>query len=105
VLIVNFSVYVTYLILYRLILWPFVFSPLRKVPGPPIGNLILGQARTVIKCPLDVPVRDWAQKYGPVFRAIGIAGTECLAIVKPEVLHQLLVKDSAKYPRVSCWIL
>jgi hypothetical protein len=103
VLMVILSVYVTYLIFYRLILRPFVFSPLRKVSGPPMGNIVLGQARTVFGCPLDIPVRNWTQKYGPVFRFIGIAGTEWLIIIKPEVLHQLLVKDSAKYPRVSCW--
>jgi hypothetical protein len=92
----TLSVFVVSLTLYRLILWPFILSPLRKIAGPPVGNLIFGQPRT-----LNSPLHTWAKQYGPIFRMIGTFGTEVLVVLKPEVLHQVLVKDWDQYPRVG----
>ncbi|KAJ3575027.1 hypothetical protein NP233_g1369 [Leucocoprinus birnbaumii] len=96
---IGLSAYVTYLILHRLILWPFVFSPLRKLPGPPVGHLILGQSRQIITSESGIPQREWVKKYGPVVRMVGPVGIERLMFLEPEALHQILVKDWLQYPR------
>ena len=95
------SVYLVYLILRRLIIWPFFLSPLRKLPGPPVGNLILGQSRTIINSETGIPQREWVKQYGPIVRIVGPVGVERLMFMKPEALHQILVKDWLQYPRVS----
>jgi hypothetical protein len=88
-------------ILYRSILWPFVFSPLRNIPGPPVENFILGHLRTVAaNLGMAAPQREWVKQYGPVVRLVGPIGQEWLMVTKPEALHQLLVQDCAQYPRV-----
>ncbi|KAL0573760.1 hypothetical protein V5O48_008203 [Marasmius crinis-equi] len=68
---------------YQLYFRPFFFSPLRHVPGPPLGHPIFGQSPTIINSESGIPQREWAKKYGPI----------------PEPLHKLLVKDWLDYPR------
>jgi hypothetical protein len=96
----NPSAYVAYLVLHRLIIWPFVLSPLRKLPGPPVGNLIFGQSRTIINSETGIPQREWVKQYGPVIRLVGPVGMERLICMTPEALHQILVKDWLQYSRV-----
>ncbi|KAL9708590.1 hypothetical protein Ac2012v2_008259 [Leucoagaricus gongylophorus] len=97
--VIGVSVYLVYLILRRLIIWPFFLSPLRKLPGPPVGNLILGQSRTIINSETGIPQREWVKQYGPIVRIVGPVGVERLMFMKPEALHQILVKDWLQYPR------
>ncbi|KAF8875065.1 cytochrome P450 [Infundibulicybe gibba] len=93
------SVSIGYYVLHRLFLWPFVFSPLRSVPGPPLGHPLLGQSPQMIKGESGIPQREWIKKYGPVVRVVGPIGIERLIFVRPEALHQILVKEWLEYPR------
>ena len=96
-----YEAYVAYLIIHRLFLWPYLLSPLRKIPGPPLGNPILGQSPTIIKSESGIPQREWVKQYGPVVRVVGPIGIERIIFTKPEALHQILVTDWVDYPRVS----
>ena len=33
---------------YKVYIWPYYISPLRKVPGPPSENLIYGNFKTIL---------------------------------------------------------
>ncbi|KAH0589123.1 hypothetical protein H2248_004891 [Termitomyces sp. 'cryptogamus'] len=90
---------VTFLVVYQLFLYPFLFSPLRHIPGPPLGHLIYGQAPAIIKGEAGIPQRGWVKKYGPIVRAVGPFGIERLIFMKPEALHKILVSDWVDYPR------
>lgn len=68
-----------------------------------MGNLILGQVRTILSSETGAPQREWVKQYGPVVRMIGPVGVERLMFMKPEALHQILVKDWLQYPRVSIY--
>ncbi|KAF9448068.1 cytochrome P450 [Macrolepiota fuliginosa MF-IS2] len=92
---------ITYLSLYKLIIWPLFLSPLRKVPGPPIGNLILGQSHIMIRRETGIPQREWVKKYGSVLRIVGPVGVERLIFMEPNALYQILVKDWFQYPRLE----
>ncbi|KAF9448070.1 cytochrome P450 [Macrolepiota fuliginosa MF-IS2] len=96
---IGLSTYIVYLILRRLVIWPLFLSPLRKVPGPPLGNLILGQSRTIVQSETGIPQREWVKKYGPVVRIVGPVGVERLIFMEPDTLHQILVKDWLQYPQ------
>jgi hypothetical protein len=95
------AVSLTYLVAHRLFLWRYVFSPLRSVPGPPLGHPIFGQLLTIALSESCIPKREWVKQYGPIVRIPGPIGAELLLFMKPEALHQILVKDWLEYPRVS----
>ncbi|KAI0056515.1 cytochrome P450 [Artomyces pyxidatus] len=85
--------------LYRVILYPRFFSPLRFVPGPPIDGVILGHFYDIIHSEGGAIQGEWTKKYGPAVRAVGPVGRERLILLKPEVLHKILVTDWVDYPR------
>ncbi|KAG7095348.1 hypothetical protein E1B28_006108 [Marasmius oreades] len=89
------------LIVYQLYLWPYIFSPLRNVPGPPLGHPLFGQSPTIINSESGIPQREWAKKYGPIVRVVGPFGFERLFFLRPDPLHKVLVKDWLGYPRPS----
>ena len=100
----SFSVgYFIYRLIHRLFILPYLLSPLRDVPGPPIGNPIFGRYVQLAAAATDMnDVRhQWVQKYGGVVRLVGPFGVENLIFLTPEALHQILVKDWVDYPRVS----
>ncbi|KAJ7754983.1 cytochrome P450 [Mycena maculata] len=91
--------YAAYVFLYRIILYPRFFSPLRNVPGPSHGNLLLGHYLTIVQSESCIPQREWAKAHGPVVRMMGPFGKERLIFLSPEALHQIMVKDWLAYPR------
>ncbi|KDR83719.1 hypothetical protein GALMADRAFT_236061 [Galerina marginata CBS 339.88] len=98
-LVYGLLAYLIYLILHRLFLRPYFLSPLRHVPGPPLGHVLWGQSPTIIRSETGIPQREWVKKYGPVVRVVGPVGIERMIFMKPEALHQILVKDWLEYPR------
>ncbi|SJL03999.1 related to Cytochrome P450 [Armillaria ostoyae] len=89
----------TYKVIHRLFLYPYLLSPLRTVPGPPIGEPILGQSAKIFKYETGVVQREWVKKYGSVVRVVGPVGVERLIFMTPEALYQILVKGWLDYPR------
>ncbi|KAJ7152969.1 cytochrome P450 [Mycena filopes] len=90
---------VLYVFLYRMVLYPRFFSPLRHLPGPPLGNPFFGQFLNIVRSPVCAPQRDWANKYGPVVRQMGLLGEERLILLAPEALQQYFVTGWLEYPR------
>ncbi|TRM66573.1 cytochrome P450 [Schizophyllum amplum] len=86
-------------LIYRLLLYPRLFSPLRRVPGPAIGDPIVGACAPIFAKEAGVPAREWVKKYGPVVRVVGPVGIERLYIASPEALHQILVREWQDYER------
>ncbi|PFH49173.1 hypothetical protein AMATHDRAFT_5143 [Amanita thiersii Skay4041] len=93
------TLFVASRILYRLILYPRLLSPLRSVPGPPLGHPIYGQFPEIVNGEAGIPQRGWVKKFGPVVRAVGPVGVERLIFTRPEALHKILSSDWVEYPR------
>ncbi|KAK7044529.1 cytochrome P450 [Favolaschia claudopus] len=91
--------YAAYLFLYRTVIYPRFFSPLRNVPGPSRGNPLLGHYLTIVQEESCIPHRRWAKAYGPVVRMMGVMGKERLFFLSPEALQHMMVKDWIEYPR------
>src|SRR6188768_4488010 len=87
-------------LLYRLVLYPRFFSPLRHIPGPPLGHPITGQFGAILRGEAGIPQREWVKQYGPVVRVVGPVGIERLIFMTPEAIHKILVSDWVEYPRV-----
>ncbi|KAL1685575.1 cytochrome P450 [Schizophyllum commune] len=87
-------------IVYRILLYPRFFSPLRHVPGPPLGDPFIGACAPIFaKDANGLPARDWVKKHGPLVRNVGPIGIERLYLVSPEPLQQILVKEWTEYER------
>lgn len=78
--------------IYKIILYPRYFSPLRYLPGPQDGDFIMGQTRRVFKEPSGRPMLDWIEnipndgllKYSMWFQ-------ERVLITNPKTLGEVLV--------------
>lgn len=85
---------------YRLYVYPRYLSPLRTIPGPPLGSLISGQFTYILREEAGIPQREWVKKHGPAVRVVGPVGVERVIFVSEEALHKILVSDWTDYPRV-----
>ncbi|KIK54332.1 hypothetical protein GYMLUDRAFT_1023054 [Collybiopsis luxurians FD-317 M1] len=90
-----------YWVLHKLLFYPLFFSPLRNVPGPPLGHPLWGQYGKVVSFQSGLPQQEWAKQYGSVVRVIGPVGKETVMFSRPEALHKIMVKDWLDYPRPS----
>lgn len=84
------GVYFVCRVVYWLIVYPRFFSPLRHLPGPPVGEPILGQARKIFSTQVGMAAREWINEYGSIVRAVGPVGLERLIFITPEGLHQIM---------------
>ncbi|KAJ7624697.1 cytochrome P450 [Roridomyces roridus] len=91
--------YALYISFYRLVLYPRFFSPLRNIPGPPLGNPLLGQFLPWLRGEPCIPQREWAKQYGTTVRAMTLFGVERMIYLSPDALHQILVKGWHENPR------
>ncbi|KAF7297213.1 hypothetical protein MIND_00954400 [Mycena indigotica] len=91
--------YTVYLMVYRVVLYPRFFSPLRNVPGPPLGNPLIGNYLTIVRNEVCMPMREWTKEHGPLVRMMGLFGKERIIVISPEALQQISVRDWLEYPR------
>ncbi|CAJ2507575.1 Uu.00g087610.m01.CDS01 [Anthostomella pinea] len=69
--------------IYRIIIFPNFFSPLRHLPGPKDHNLLLGQELKKFRAESPVGVQlEWSRKWpdAPFIRYLSIAGKEALLV-------------------------
>ncbi|KIK58654.1 hypothetical protein GYMLUDRAFT_694329 [Collybiopsis luxurians FD-317 M1] len=88
-----------YWVLHKLFFYPLFFSPIRNVPGPPLGHPLWGQFAKVMSSESGIAQREWAKQYGAVVRVVGPVGIERVMFLRPEALHKIMVKDWLDYPR------
>ncbi|KJA18896.1 hypothetical protein HYPSUDRAFT_69561 [Hypholoma sublateritium FD-334 SS-4] len=96
---ISFSIWIAYKVIYQLYVYPRFFSPLRHVPGPPLGSLLVGQFGEIIRGEAGIPQRAWVKQYGSMVRVVGPIGIERLIVMNPETIHKLMVTDWVEYPR------
>ena len=95
------SASVLYGVLYQLLIKPYLVSPLRHIPGPPVGwNPILGNLLEVVRGEAGIPQRNWVKRWGRTIRVVGPVGFERMIYTRPEALHQILVSGWLECPRV-----
>ncbi|KAL5531870.1 hypothetical protein ACEPAF_5433 [Sanghuangporus sanghuang] len=93
-------------IVYQLWLYPYFFSPIRKVPGPK-GSLLdwryvlFGEFPKIMRGEAGIVQREWAKEYGTIIRAMGPFGISRMMFLSPTAMHKVLVSDWVEYPRPS----
>ncbi|KZV84536.1 cytochrome P450 [Exidia glandulosa HHB12029] len=86
-------------LVYKLVLYPRYFSPLRHIPGPPLGDPFLGQGPAILATEAGILQRQWVHTYGPVVRAVGPLGIERVMFTSPEAMRKILVEEWLNFPR------
>jgi hypothetical protein len=93
-------------ILHLFILYPWVLSPLRTVPGPkgPLWSMryiLFGEFPKIMRTEAGILQREWSKLYGKAVRAVGPFGLESVMFLSPAAMQKVLVDDWENYPRVS----
>lgn len=89
-------------VFYRLVIYPRFLSPLRHIPGPPLGNPVFGTIPAIFRGKPGEPHNQWIRDHGPVVRDVGPLGIERLTFSSPNALQKIFVSSWLDYPRVSC---
>ncbi|KAI5117975.1 hypothetical protein M0805_004908 [Coniferiporia weirii] len=91
-------------VVHQILLYPYVLSPLRRVPGP-LGSLgsvryvLYGEFPKIMRAEAGILQREWAKLYGTIVRAVGPFGLERVMFLSPSAMQKVLVSDWTQYPR------
>ncbi|PKK77878.1 cytochrome P450 [Rhizophagus irregularis] len=91
-------------ITYKLFIWPYFISPLRKIPGPPSDSLIYGNLKTLMKEESGVPQLGWVEEHGKVITFHGLFNKPKLYIADAKLIQEILLNkayDFIKPPSVA----
>ncbi|KAL9098999.1 MAG: hypothetical protein Q9163_005435 [Psora crenata] len=92
--------------LYRVILYPYLFSPLRHLPSPPGGSFWNGHFKRISNEPSGVPQQDWINNVpnnGLIYYKTFL-NEERLLLTSPQALAEVLTLQSydfIKTPQLS----
>ncbi|CAG8819635.1 37257_t:CDS:2 [Gigaspora margarita] len=95
---VAFLAFISYA-LYKCYIHPFYLSPLRKIPGPPLDNLILGHYATFLNKEIGEALFYLAKQYGGIVRSHGLFNKPYLLISDPKIVQQVLVNRPYDHPK------
>ncbi|CAG8454778.1 16948_t:CDS:2 [Racocetra fulgida] len=86
--------------LYKYYIYPLYLSPLRKIPGPPVDNFILGHYASILNRQQGEAFAYLVKQYGGMVRYHGILNKPYLIISDPTLVQQILVNCSYDYPKL-----
>ncbi|KAI9012786.1 cytochrome P450 [Gaertneriomyces semiglobifer] len=73
--------------IYKVLIHPFLISPLRNVPGPSCNPFtLMGNLKTIIKEEAVKPQLEWTKKYGPIVRYYGSLNRPRILVTDPKVV-------------------
>lgn len=89
----------SYYFVWKILLWPNIFSPLRAIPGPP-GHWFYGNFREIFKNPIGEHHIEWMKEFPqePFIRYHGLFNAERL-LVNTQAAHQHILTNCYEYPK------
>ncbi|KAK7952467.1 Cytochrome P450 [Apiospora aurea] len=90
-------------IVWNVILYPKLFSPLRHLPSPPGGSFWNGHFDAINKHPTGIPMREWINTVpnNGLIRYAGIFNQERIMPTSPKALADVLVTRSYDFEKPS----
>ncbi|CAG8488177.1 18796_t:CDS:2 [Rhizophagus irregularis] len=83
-------------ITYKIFIWPYYVSPLRKIPGPPSDNPILGNLQSLLSSVDSTdPKLEWVRKYGNIVKYNGLFNKPTLLVTDPKIIQDILTSSKA----------
>jgi len=77
----------------------WVYSPLRKIPGPPLNDFLLGYFLEIRREPFSKPVRKWWHQAGydsPMLHVTTVMGGSSLYILDRDIVKEILTAPAGK---------
>ncbi|KAL9711339.1 hypothetical protein Ac2012v2_005883 [Leucoagaricus gongylophorus] len=96
--------YVTLIVLWKVLRWLFVKSPLESIPGPPALSFISGNVQQIFHTNGWNFYYDMLNRYGAVIRLKAIFGKNMLFIFDPKALYHILIKDQHIYEQAPAFV-
>ncbi|PKY39669.1 cytochrome P450 [Rhizophagus irregularis] len=84
-------------ITYKIFIWPFYVSPLRKIPGPPSDNPISGNLKSIITGESNSfiePQLKWVRKYGNIVKYNGLFNKPTLFVADPKIIQEITLSKT-----------
>ncbi|RIB21091.1 cytochrome P450 [Gigaspora rosea] len=95
---VAFLAFISYA-LYKCYIHPFYLSPLRKIPGPPLDNFIIGHYATFLNKEMGEALSYLAKQYGGIVRYHDLFNKPYLLISDPKIVQQVLINRPYDHPK------
>lgn len=91
------------LLLWKHALYPFFFSPLRKLPGPKGGSWIMGHGPTLISSPTLVPLVKWMEEIpnDGLLRYLTFFNLERITVTSVQAVAEITVNKSYEFQKPS----
>ncbi|RIB20163.1 cytochrome P450 [Gigaspora rosea] len=87
-------------VLYKIYIYPLYLSPLRKIPGPPANNFIIGHYASFLKKDPIKAHSNLIKKYGGLVRYHVLFNQPYLLISDPKLVQQVMSTRAYEFPRV-----
>ncbi|OTB06424.1 hypothetical protein M426DRAFT_55146 [Hypoxylon sp. CI-4A] len=87
--------------IWRTILYPKVFSPLRGLPEPKSPSFFMGHFKTIRSKPSGIPMREWVATVpnDGIIRYLGAFNQERLLVTGPKALAEVLVTRNYEFQK------
>ncbi|CAG8547013.1 4874_t:CDS:2, partial [Cetraspora pellucida] len=79
--------------LYKCYIYPLYLSPLRKIPGPPVNNFILGHYASFLNKDLSEALARLGKQYGGIVRFHVLLNKPNILISDPKLIQQEVLGD------------
>ncbi|CAB5322819.1 unnamed protein product [Rhizophagus irregularis] len=102
----NLTLFVSFFVLgvigwviYKIFIWPFYISPLRKIPGPPSENPITGNFKelTTEESGFSEPQHRWVKKYGNIVKYHGLFNKPTLYIADSKIIQGMTLSNTYNF--------
>ncbi|ORY66350.1 cytochrome P450 97B3 [Pseudomassariella vexata] len=89
--------------IWKVLLYPKFFSPLRGLPEPAGGGFFMGQFKRIAAEPTGIPMRDWVTNVPNegLIRYTSLFNMERLLITSPKALSEVLVTRNYDFEKPS----
>ncbi|CAG8647251.1 22755_t:CDS:2 [Cetraspora pellucida] len=85
--------------LYKCYIYPLYLSPLRKIPGPPSENIILGHYATFLKGDHGIAFSHLTKQYGGIVRYHSLLNETHILITDPKLVQMIMISRAYEFPR------
>ncbi|TGJ79124.1 hypothetical protein E0Z10_g9648 [Xylaria hypoxylon] len=86
---------------WKVILWPKFFSPLRSLPQAPGGSWWNGHFKKIMADPSGIPMREWITEVpnNGLMRYLGMGNSERVLVTGPKALAEVLVTKNYHFEK------
>ncbi|RIA97843.1 cytochrome P450 [Glomus cerebriforme] len=82
-------------VIYKLFIFPYYISPLRKIPGPPSNNFFFGNVKKLFT--EENTQLDWIKQYGNIVKYHSWLNQPALLVADPKIIQEITLNHVYDY--------